>query len=110
MNQHIKKAYDDYTEEGHDFQKLVSWHLCFGIVLSCDRFFAIGYPCDSSNPTEVVEVHHADTLFVTYATGDMREALKPFASQFDYISFQRSFKNSDRIRLLDMDAFYSKLP
>lgn len=109
MNQHIKKAHDDYTASNLDFQKLVSWHLCFGVVVSCDRFFAMGYPCDSGDPTKAVEPHHADTLFVTYATGEMRSALAPFQKDYDYIAFQRSFKNSDRIRLLDMSDFYTKL-
>ena len=109
MNKHLQKAYHDYEKEECDFQKLVSWHLCFGIVASCDRFFGLGYPCYSKDPTEVVEYHHADTLFITYITGSMRDALKPYAHDYCYIAFQRSFKNSDRIRLLDMGSFYSKL-
>lgn len=109
MNHHFKRAYDDYTNAGLDFQKLVSWHLCFGVVVSCDRFFAMGYPCDCQDPLQAVEPHHADTLFVTYATGDMRSALAPFVQDYDFIAFQRSFKNSDKLRSFNMSDFYSKL-
>jgi hypothetical protein len=109
VNQHIAKAYHDYTAEHENFEQLLSWHLCFGSVVSCDRFFAMGYPCDSENPLQAVEPHHADTLFVTYATGDMRSALATFVQDYDFIAFQRSFKNSDKLRSFNMSDFYSKL-
>jgi len=41
--------------------------------------------------------------------GDMRKALQPFANDFEYIAFQREFKNSPRVRVYPMDKFITNL-
>jgi hypothetical protein len=35
MNQHLAKAIAIYEQEGIDFQQLLTWHLCHGVVI-CD--------------------------------------------------------------------------
>lgn len=109
MNQHVATAIAKYEAAGIQFSEIFNWHLCYGIVISDAYCFAMAFPADSCNPQQCVEPHHADTLFVTFATGDMRHGLAPYRDKFDHIAFQRSFKNSDKLRLLDMQSFYSKL-
>ena len=106
MNQHLAKAIEIY---GDDFQQLLAWHMCYGIVVSSDEYLAFGFYSDIEQPQQAVEPHHADTLFVTFSTGDMQKALESFVGKFDYIAFQRSFKGNDRISAYDMQQFYSKL-
>ena len=106
MNQHFEKAAKTY---GKDFQQLLSWHLCFGIVVSDVDSFCLGFFSQENSPEEACEFHHCDTLFVTMCVGDMRKALGKFLNDFKYIAFRREFKNSPRIRSYDIQQFYSKL-
>jgi hypothetical protein len=109
MNQYLAKAYHDYTSEHENFEQLLSWHLCHGVVLCWSDVFAMGYYSDSNNPEQPVERHHADTLFVTYCAGDILTGLSVFQNQFDFISYRREFKDSNKLRLFDVKQFYSKL-
>ncbi len=109
MNQHLAKAIAIYEQEGIDFQQLLTWHLCHGIVVCDMDCFAIGFSAFSRNPTQAVYVDDGDTLFVTFSTGDMRGALSKYIQNYEFIAFQRSFKGSDRVRVHDMYKFYSKL-
>jgi hypothetical protein len=109
MNQHLAKAIAIYEQEGIDFQQLLTWHLCHGVVVCDMDCFAIGFSAFSENPTQAVHVDDGDTLFVTFSTGDMRGALSKYIQNYDFIAFQRSFKGSDRVRVSDIYKFYSKL-
>jgi len=109
MNQHLAKAITIYEQEGVDFQQLLTWHLCHGIVVCDMDCFAIGFSVFRENPIQAVHVDNGDTLFVTFTTGSMRQALHKYIQNYDFIAFQRSFKESDRIRIHDMYKFYSKL-
>jgi hypothetical protein len=109
MNQHLAKAIAIYEQEGIDFQQLLTWHLCHGVVICDMDCFAMCFSAFSGNPTQAVHVDDRDTLFVTFTTGDMRGALRKYIQHYDFIAFQRSFKGSDRIRIYDIYKFYSKL-
>jgi hypothetical protein len=109
MNQHLAKAISTYEQEGIDFQQLLTWHLCHGVVVCDMDCFAFGFSAFSENPTQAVHVNDGDALFVTFSTGDMRGALSKYIQHYDFIAFQRSFKGSDRIKVHDMYKFYSKL-
>ena len=109
MNQYLKKAREDYGKHNIDFQSLLGWHLCHGFVLCWPDGFSMGYFSDSSDPLTPCLRHHADTLFATYHAGDMDASLSMFHDQFDFIAFQRSFKGSDRVRLIPMESLKSKL-
>jgi hypothetical protein len=109
MNQHLAKAIAIYEQEGVDFQQLLTWHLCHGVVVCDMDCFAMGFSVFRANPTQAVHVDDGDTLFVTFTTGDMRGTLRKYIQHHDFIAFQRSFKGSDRIRVHDMYKFYSKL-
>ena len=109
MNQYLEKAREDYGKHNIDFQSFLGWHLCHGFVLCWSDAFSMGYYCDSSDPLTPCLRHHADTLFVTYHAGDMDASLSMFHDQFDFIAFQRSFKGSDRVRLLPIESLKSKL-
>ena len=106
MNQNLAKAIEIYDE---DFQQLLAWHMCYGIVVSSDEYLAFGFYSDIVQPQQAVEPHHADTLFVTFSTGSLQKALEPFVDKFNYIAFQRSFKGDDRINAYNIQQFYSKL-
>lgn len=109
MNPHLEKAREDYGKHNIDFQSLLGWHLCHGVVLCWPDAFSMGYFSDSSDPLTPCLRHHADTLFATYHAGDMDASLSMFYDQFDFIAFQRSFKGSDRVRLIPMESLKSKL-
>lgn len=106
MNANLGRAIKIY---GKDFQQLLSWHLCFGIVVSDYDTFALCFYSQEESPEQACEFHHCDTLFVTMCVGDMRKALGKFVNDFQYIAFRREFKNSLRIRSYDIQQFYSKL-
>ena len=109
MNQHLAKAIAIYEENDIDFQQLLTWHLCHGIVVCDHDSFSMGYFSDSGAPETPCLFEHSDTLFVTFSTGDMCGALSKYIQNYDFIAFQRSFKGSDRVRVHDMYKFYSKL-
>ena len=109
MNQHLANAIATYEQEGIDFQQLLTWHLCHGIVVCDMDAFALGFSCFRADPTQAVNLDDGDTMFVTFTTGDMRVALQKYVQQYDHIAFQRSFKESNRVRTYDMYKFYSKL-
>jgi hypothetical protein len=109
VNQYLEKAREDYGKHNIDFQSLLGWHLCHGVVLCWPDAFSMGYFSSSSDPLTPCLLHHADTLFATYHAGDMDASLSMFHDQFDFIAFQRSFKGSDRVRLIPMESLKSKL-
>lgn len=109
MNKHLAKAILTYAQSKIDIQQLISWHLCHGIVVCDSDCFAIGFSCFSKDLTQAVEISSGDTLFVTFSTGSMRNALEKYIQDYEFIAFQRSFKKSDRIRIHNMYQFYSKL-
>jgi len=106
MNLHLAKATEIY---GEDFHKLLYWHLCFGVVVSDADSFAMCFYSQEESPEQACEIHHSNTLFVTICAGDMRKALRKFRDDFEYLAFRREFKNSPRVRIYDMQQFYSKL-
>jgi hypothetical protein len=109
MNPHLQLSADIYEKQGTDLQKLIGWHLCHGVVICNPFVFALCHHADSRDLPGAVEFHHSDTLFVTFCAGSMRFGLAPFVDRYRFIAFQRQFKNSPRIRLLDMGEFYKKL-
>jgi hypothetical protein len=106
MNRHLGEALKIY---GKDFHELLYWHLCFGVVISDAECFALCFYSQEETPDQACKVHHSNTLFVTMCVGDMRKSLGKFLDDFKYIAFQREFKNSPRVRVYNMQQFYSKL-
>ena len=109
MNEHLNRAIEIYEQHGIDFQKLLTWHLCHGIVVSDMHCFAICFSCNKEDPTKPVHMNSGDTLFVTFATGDIKNGFQKYIQDYEFVAFQRSFKRSDKIKVHDMYKFYSKL-
>lgn len=109
MNVHLATALTFYESKDIDLQSLIGWHLSYGIVLSTPKFFAFGFHSHSEEPEKAVAFEHSDTLYVTMCCGDMLSALRPLKDDYEYIAFTRDFKESERVRLLSMKKFYSKL-
>lgn len=109
MNQHLSKVIEIYEDAKVDFHSLLNWHLCHGIVVSDFDVFAMGFCVRKDDPTFPVPIYHSDTLFVTMYCGDMRKFLTPFIPDFEFIAFQRSFKNSPRMKVYPMDQIIKKL-
>ena len=109
MNKPLNEVLEIYERNGIDFNQLLYWHLCFGIIVSDADSFALCFFSQADFPEQACEVHHSDTLFVTIHSGDMRKALRKFRDDFEYIAFQRDFKNSPMVRVYNMQKFYSKL-
>ena len=109
MNLHLATAHTLYESNDIDIQSLIGWHLCHGIVLSTPKVFALCFHSHSSQPDKAVAFEHSDTLYVTMCCGDMLSGLRPLKDDYEYIAFNRDFKGSERIRLLGMETFHSKL-
>lgn len=109
MNQPLKDVIEIYERNGINFNQLLYWHLCFGVVISDYDSFAMCFFSQSENPEKACEIHHSDTLFVTIHSGDMQKALERFKNNFEYIAFQRDFKGSPRVRVYNIQRFKSKL-
>jgi hypothetical protein len=109
MNIHLANAIDLYESNDIDIQRLIQWHLCYGIVASTPKVFALCFHSNSDDPEKAVSFEESDTLYVTICCGDMENGLGLVKDNYDYISFRRDFKGSIRTRLLNMKKFYSKL-
>jgi hypothetical protein len=109
MNKHVEQSRNLYESHGIDFQSLLGWHLCYGIVVSIPSVFALFYYSHSSSPETPVSNDDSDTLYATMCCGNMRDALDAIKNNYEYIAFRRDFKGSSRNRLLNMKKFYSKL-
>lgn len=109
MNINLATAIDLYESNDIDIQRLIQWHMCYGVVISTPRVFALCFHSDSKHPENAVTFTESDTLYVTICCGDMENGLGPFKDDYDYISFRRDFKGLNRTRLLNMKKFYSKL-
>lgn len=109
MNGHLQKAIERYASEGTDFGRMLNWHLCHGVVVCNSDAFAIGFHADSTRDFEPAQYEHSDTLFVVWCSGDMLAALLPFVDRYEKIAWQRSFKNSPRVRSYDMAGVFEKL-
>lgn len=108
MNPHFAKAIETYETQGLDFQEMLGWHLQHGIVICDAGAFILAYHSNSRDPQAAVLREHADTVFVTFYTGDLRRGLVPYADEYEFLSFSRDFQNSHRCRLLRMDKFRTK--
>ena len=106
MNQHLEKAIEIY---GEDLQQLLAWHMCHGIVVCDLDCFAIGFESKYSDPTKAVEIGSGDTLFVTFCSGDMYNALSKYTQDYEFIAFNRDFKKEGHLKIYEMYKFYSKL-
>jgi hypothetical protein len=109
MNIHLAITIDLYESRNINLQEIVGWHLCHGIVVSNPKVFGFGFHSHSSDPEKPVTFEHSDTLYVTMCCGDMLYGLAPFKDNYKYIAFRRDFKESNRLRLLDIKNLYSKL-
>jgi hypothetical protein len=109
MNEYLAKTIQIYEQHEIDFHGLLNWHLCHGVVISHFDGFAMGFYCRKEDPTSAVQFYHSDTLFVTMCCGDMQKCLESFKYDFEFITFQRSFKNSPRVRTYPMETFFKKL-
>jgi hypothetical protein len=109
MNQHLAKAFDDYSNHNTNFAHLLDWHLCHGFVLCRPECFAIGFFTHSSDPIQPTQRHHADSLFVTYCAGEMPFVMREFDGDFEFIVFQRQFKNNPSIRVWDYQKTLNRI-
>lgn len=105
----IEIALKSYEENYPEFQQLLTWHLCHGLVVCDMDCFAFGFGSMHENPTKPVHDASSDTLFVTYCCGNMLSMLNAFRKQFKYISFQRDMKNSPKVRLWDYEKTLKKI-
>ena len=98
-----------YEENDIDFQQLLTWHLCHGVVVCDHDSFSMCYFSDSESPETPCLFERSDTLFVTICTGNMRRLLSEFYGQFKYVAFSRDFKNSPRIRVWDYKKTFNRV-
>ena len=109
MNQHLQQTINEYKSNGIDFLPLLTWHLEYGLVVCDHDSFVVCHYSVDTDPECAVEFDKSNTLFVTFCAGNMVKALTKFKDDFQFISFQRDFQDSPRIRVYSMDRFYNKL-
>ena len=109
MNQHLAKAFYDYSAHNTDFTRLLDWHLCHGFVLCRPECLAIGFFTHSSEPSIPTQRHHANSLFVSYCAGEMPFVLQQFEGEFDFVVFQRQFKNQSSMRIWDYQKTLNRI-
>lgn len=80
-----------------------------GVVLCNDDCFGLYYFSNSDNIECYCAPEDADTLFVTFYTGDISKALERFVDDFKYVSFSRDFQNSPRNRKYLISEFNQKI-
>jgi len=109
VNRFTQETIRIYGEHQIDFHALFAWHIHHGIVFSGFDGFAIGFYTNHEDPDHPVAIEDSDTLFVTMCCGNMRKCLSAFQNDFKFIAFQRSFKNSPRVRIYPMEKFIKSL-
>jgi hypothetical protein len=109
MNNHFNQAKKDYEESFISFEQIIGWHLVNGFVLNLPCGFAFGYYTQKEDASNACDAESANSIFVTYATGALRPLCHFFYDKYEWIIFAREFKNSDRLRVLNMKQFYGKL-
>lgn len=109
MNQPLQLAFDDYSKYNANFSQLLDWHLCHGFVLCRPECFAIGFFAHSTDAMCPIERDKADSLFITYCAGKMGYCLKQFEDEFEFVVFQRQFKNSPHVRVWDYKKTFNRI-
>lgn len=105
MNKHLAKTIQIYTNNGINFDAILDWHFRNGIVFNSFDEFAMCFYAYHENPDLPVNIKNSDTLFVSMCCGNMQRCLAAFQNDFEFIAFQRSFKNSPRVRIYSMKKF-----
>jgi len=109
MNQHLAKAIEIYEKHELNIQEHILWHMQHGVVLCDDNCFGLYYFSHSDDIESFCSPKDADTLFVTFYTGDMSKALERFVDDFKYVSFSRDFQDSPRNRKYLISKFNQKI-
>jgi hypothetical protein len=109
MNEHLKQSIEIFEQHEINFHALFDWHLRHGIVVACSDGFAMGFYSHHEDSDSPVEIQYSDTLFVTMCCGNMQRCLAAFQDDFEFIAFQRSFKNSPMVRTYPMKKFIKTL-
>jgi len=65
----IVRARDLINKAGGDFDRLLNWHLCFGLVVSSRDAFSMGRITNRTNLSSTCD--DGDTLYVSMAVGDL---------------------------------------
>jgi len=101
---HISRAVQSYDSKGENFHEVMIWHLVHGLVISCMEFLCIGYFCRKDELNKPLPKGEADTVFVSYMTGDM-PTLRTMAPDIQNIAFKRGFKNDNPAKIYPMERF-----
>ena len=109
MNPHLETAVKTYEEHGIDFQQHLAWHMSNGAVVCDPDRFGLYYFTHSQDLGTYTIIEDADTLFVTFYTGNITKALAQFIDDFKYVSFSRDFQNSPRDRVYPIKEFNRRI-
>lgn len=109
MNQHLAKAIEIYEKHDLNIKEHIAWHMQNGVVLCDDHCFGLYYFSHSDDIECYCFPEDADTLFVTFYTGDIAKALERFVDDFKYVAFSRDFQNSPRNRKYLISEFHQKI-
>ena len=109
MNKHLAKAIEIYEKHDLNIKEHIAWHMQNGVVLCDDHCFGLYYFSHSDDIECYCFPEDADTLFVTFYTGDLKKGLEIFVNDFKYVSFSRDFQNSPRKRIYLISEFNKKI-
>lgn len=105
MNQHLAKAIEIYEKNKLNIKKHILWHMQNGVVLCDNDRFGLYYFTKSNHLDCYCRPEEADTLFVTFYTGDIKKGLQMFIDDFKHVAFSRDFQNSPRKRIYLISDF-----
>lgn len=98
-----------YQINGGDFSGDLEWLLRYGVVVSTPETFLMGHFFRESDPKHPCALEDADGVFVVLSAGKPKPALCQLVDLVSLVGYERAFRGDDRIRILDIKKYYSKL-
>lgn len=102
---HLQTAIAAYQSIGREFHDVLVWHLLHGLVLAFPAFLCLAHFCRRDDLATPLPHEQADTVFVTFMTGDMRALRAACPAGLDFIAFERGFQTDRPAKVYPMAKF-----
>ena len=96
FNEPLKTAQQLYRGNGGDFS-------------GDPKTFLMGYFFREDDPKHPTPLEGADGVFVVLCAGEPKPALCQLVDLVSLVGYERAFRGDDRVRILDIKKYYSKL-
>jgi hypothetical protein len=109
INEPLRTAKQLYRSNGGDFPGDLDWLLRHGVVISTPQTFLMGYFFRKADPKHPVPLVGSDGVFVVLCAGEPKPAIGQLVDLVSLVGYERAFRGDDRVRILDIKKYYSKL-